>query len=144
MSGGSSTTALTGGVYLLINHIGETWEPTAAVGTVGAFTRIRHLKGLITLATTGTEIYVASLEMWKGNKILDPTVGGDLPANAQEIFFRQPIAILGDMVQRYTFSWPRVSIDQDQRFSVYLRTHSTSGNTSLGYAFQYKQQTSLQ
>ncbi len=146
VDGGYATTSLGGGTYSLINHEGETWTPTAAVGEVGAFTRIRHIKGLITLSTTGTEQWVGTLMMWKGNKLLEPVQNPavDVPNSSQEIFFRQPIAILGDMVQRYTFSWPRVSIDQDQRFTVFLRAHTYSGNTTLGYSYQYKQQTKMQ
>jgi len=143
---GYSTTSLTSGRYQLLSIEGETWTPNddASLPVVGAYTRLRHLKGLVTLSTAGTEIWVGTLVMWKGNKILDPGEGSEVPASAQEIFFRQPIAIVGDMVQRYTFSWPKVSVDQGQRFAVMLISHTTSGSTTLGYSYQYKMQTRLQ
>jgi len=141
---GYSLPNLTSGRVQLFGETGGTWSPTATVGTVGAFTRIRHVQGLITMSTTGDDKWVGHLMMWKGSNLLDPLNGSEVPADSQEIFFRQPISILGDMVQRYTFRWPKVSIDQDQRWSVFLLSHEDDGETDWGYSYQYKRQTRLQ
>ncbi len=100
--------------------------------TATQYKRLRHLKMSIVgqVDTTGG-LVAAMVCFWKGSAKLDATTLDDLDLTDTAIFRRIPIALTDSNSYRFSTSWPKVSIDEDERFQVFL---TYSGSNTIGGA----------
>ncbi len=101
-----------------------TYSPTAT-----QYKRLRHIKMSIVAQVDTTGGRVAGLVcFWKGSEKLDPlisTTPTDLDLTDTAIFRRIPIALTDSNSYRFSTSWPKVSIDEDEKFQIFV-TYSDS------------------
>ncbi len=99
--------------------------------TLERYKRLRHIKGSLALdVTTSGGTISAYLMMWKGSDKLSATITADVDLSDTTVFYKVPISATSGNPMRYNFSWPKVSIDTDEKFQIFL--HYADSNLVAG------------